>query len=186
MTDSPEPLARPGQTADDQPTGDQCPPPPVQQDYTDSSMPARSTSTTTVVLALTAGALLLTTIAFAALWWSAKGERDDLQAEKTAEVAAANALPDLKAVADRYLKGTTLTYSGSGDSLDVTESYSSTVNDDALGKFLAELGFTKAVIDRMGHTRALDGTQTAEGRNVNVSWTYHPDDGLQMVFEVER
>ena len=38
----------------------------------------------------------------------------------------------------------------------------------------------------MGQTRALDGTQRAEGKNVNVSWTYHPDDGLQIVFEVDR
>jgi hypothetical protein len=43
-----------------------------------------------------------------------------------------------------------------------------------------------AVLQRISKTRALDGTQRAEGRNVNVSWTYHPDNGLGMVFEVEH
>ena len=35
----------------------------------------------------------------------------------------------------------------------------------------------------MSNTRAFDGTQEAEGKNSNVTWTCHPDDGLQMVFE---
>jgi len=34
--------------------------------------------------------------------------------------------------------------------------------------------------------RALDGTQRAAGHNVNATWTYHPDNGLQIVFEVEE
>ena len=38
----------------------------------------------------------------------------------------------------------------------------------------------------MARTRALDGTQDDSGHNVNVMWTYHPDTGRQMVFEVER
>ncbi len=37
---------------------------------------------------------------------------------------------------------------------------------------------------RMVETRALDGTQrTADG---SVSWTYHPDNGLQMVIDVSK
>lgn len=35
----------------------------------------------------------------------------------------------------------------------------------------------------MGKTRALDRTLEAEGKNCNVTWTYHPDDGWQMVFQ---
>ena len=31
--------------------------------------------------------------------------------------------------------------------------------------------------------RALDGTPASEGKNNNVSWPYHSDDGLQTVFE---
>ncbi|WP_395725436.1 hypothetical protein [Nakamurella sp.] len=52
-----------------------------------------------------------------------------------------------------------------------------------LSNLLNELGFSSPVLDRMGHTRALDGTRGAQGHNCNVTWTDHPDDGLQMVFD---
>lgn len=55
-----------------------------------------------------------------------------------------------------------------------------------LRSMLGELGFSSAVLDRMGNTRALDGTREAQGKNCNVTWTFHPDDGLQMVFEADR
>ena len=45
-----------------------------------------------------------------------------------------------------------------------------------------ELGFSSAAVQRMGQTRALDGTQEADADHVNVPWTFHPDDGLQAVF----
>lgn len=38
-------------------------------------------------------------------------------------------------------------------------------------------------MSRIGNTRALDGTLTAEGDHVVASWTYHPDDGLSIVLE---
>ena len=45
------------------------------------------------------------------------------------------------------------------------------------------LGMPDSVTSRMGHTRALDGTQTADWDVFSVSWTYHPDDGLGAIFE---
>ena len=50
---------------------------------------------------------------------------------------------------------------------------------------LTDFGFSGATIARMHNTRAPDGTPTAEGDNVNVTWTYHPDSGLQVVFELD-
>jgi hypothetical protein len=38
----------------------------------------------------------------------------------------------------------------------------------------------------MTRTRALDGTQDARRQSVNVTWIYHPDCGLQMVFEADQ
>ncbi|MFP4512489.1 MAG: hypothetical protein ACLFRV_06040 [Acidimicrobiales bacterium] len=55
-----------------------------------------------------------------------------------------------------------------------------------LDVYLEQLGFSPAVSERMGRTRALDGTQSAHGDGVNVTWTYHPDNGLQAVFEREE
>lgn len=54
-----------------------------------------------------------------------------------------------------------------------------------LEDLLDKLGFSSAVLGRMEQTRALDSTQEAEGDGVNVTWTYHPDDGLRLVFERE-
>ncbi|SMX91239.1 hypothetical protein [Brevibacterium linens] len=45
------------------------------------------------------------------------------------------------------------------------------------------LGMPDSVSSRMGQTRALDGTQTAEWDSFSVSWNYHPDDGLGAIFE---
>lgn len=53
----------------------------------------------------------------------------------------------------------------------------------ALDYILGELGFEDAVRRRMVETRALDGRQTAENDNFRASWTFHPDDGLQILFE---
>lgn len=56
----------------------------------------------------------------------------------------------------------------------------------AVETFLEQLGFTPAVFERMNRTRALDGTQSATSDLANVTWTYHPDKGLQAVFEREE
>lgn len=45
------------------------------------------------------------------------------------------------------------------------------------------LGMPDSVSSRMGQTRALDGTQTADWDTFTVSWNYHPDDGLGAIFE---
>lgn len=52
-----------------------------------------------------------------------------------------------------------------------------------LGSMLDDLGFPSGTMSRIGSTRALDGTQDAEGDGVEASWTYHPDDGLRIVIE---
>jgi len=54
---------------------------------------------------------------------------------------------------------------------------------NAVNSILEELGFGQNVRQRMNSTRALDGRQFAENENFQVSWTFHPDDGLQVLFE---
>lgn len=49
---------------------------------------------------------------------------------------------------------------------------------------LAELDTPDSVISRMDSTRALDGRQAAEWNDLSASWSYHPDDGLDIVVEV--
>lgn len=46
---------------------------------------------------------------------------------------------------------------------------------------LTELDVPQSVIGQMSSTRALDGMQTATWDDYSVSWTYHPDDGLDLI-----
>lgn len=48
---------------------------------------------------------------------------------------------------------------------------------------LGALDMPDSVDARIGSTRALDGTQAAEWDDISASWTYHPDDGLNMILE---
>lgn len=50
-----------------------------------------------------------------------------------------------------------------------------TVND--------ELGFSGAVYQEMCETRAVDGRQSASNGKYEVSWTYHPDRGLEVLYQ---
>jgi type II secretory pathway pseudopilin PulG len=105
-------------------------------------------------------------------------------AEAQRESAAAQ-VPDLRAVANKHFKGV-VSVSGNADAVSITIQKNEVITAAVpLNRMLTELGFSSAVIDRMDKTRALDGTQNAEGKNCNVTWTYHPDDGLQMVFEAD-
>jgi hypothetical protein len=45
---------------------------------------------------------------------------------------------------------------------------------------IEELDVPDSVVDRIENTRALDGYQDATFGEFAASWTYHPDDGLNM------
>ena len=46
-----------------------------------------------------------------------------------------------------------------------------------------ELGFNGSVYSQMMHTTALMGRQSEGNSKYKVSWTYHPDDGLEVTYE---
>lgn len=47
------------------------------------------------------------------------------------------------------------------------------------------LGFSGAVLQRMQETTALNGVQTEESDSCTVTWTYHPDNGLEVIYEIK-
>lgn len=67
---------------------------------------------------------------------------------------------------------------------DIDDYYSSSATE-YIEKANLELGFTEALYSKMGRTRALDGTLTDENDKVKASWTYHPDKGLRVTYEVK-
>ncbi len=45
-----------------------------------------------------------------------------------------------------------------------------------------EMGFSESLYKSMLRTRALDGTQTEESDKIKVRWTYHPDNGMEVIY----
>lgn len=54
---------------------------------------------------------------------------------------------------------------------------------DAIEDINVELGFSDFVFEKMGETRSVDGRQEEENDKYKVSWTYHPNDGLEVMYE---
>lgn len=46
------------------------------------------------------------------------------------------------------------------------------------------LKLPSSVAEKMSSTRALDGMQSQNCGDFTVSWTYHPDNGLKVIYEV--
>ena len=49
-----------------------------------------------------------------------------------------------------------------------------------------KLGFSESLYQKMISTNALQGRQTAENEFVTVEWTYHPDNGLHVIYEIKK
>ena len=63
--------------------------------------------------------------------------------------------------------------------IDDYSDYTAYLKIEAVNK---DLGFSAAVFDDMGSTRALDGKQTAESSKAIATWRYHPDNGLEVTY----
>lgn len=64
--------------------------------------------------------------------------------------------------------------------------YNTAVERDSLNaiKFVNEkLGFSDSLYQKMLSTTALMGRQTEENKKFIVSWSYHPDKGLEVMYE---
>ncbi len=49
-----------------------------------------------------------------------------------------------------------------------------------------ELGFSSSLWNRMGETSSLDGRQDDETDKYTVSWKYHPNNGMEVTYEVKE
>lgn len=65
--------------------------------------------------------------------------------------------------------------------------YYSRYEDEATAAIVATNSFLNlpaSVTEKMSSTRALDGMQSQNCGDFTVSWTYHPDNGLRVIYEV--
>ena len=49
-----------------------------------------------------------------------------------------------------------------------------------------KLGFSSSLFQRMLSTRAIDGRMTESNEYVSISWHYHPDKGLYVLYEINE
>ena len=66
-----------------------------------------------------------------------------------------------------------------------TKQRSSGMSVQDLRCILKKLGASDAVISRMSATRAIDGMQDGRWDGISASWTYHPDDGLNITLTMD-
>lgn len=101
---------------------------------------------------------------------------------------------DLEDAYNDYCDSSYATLSNDGTSLMIdTNPYDiddgdSDYEDDAIKAILNvndALGLPDSVATRMGETRSIDGTQSYEGEGYYVTWHYHPDQGLEVVYSEE-
>ena len=65
--------------------------------------------------------------------------------------------------------------------------YYNIYEDDAISAIQAinlYLSLPASLLEKMSSTRALDGTQTQNCGKYTVTWNYHPDNGLKVIYEV--
>jgi hypothetical protein len=123
--------------------------------------------------------IIVTVIAFAilgAVGLAIKaGSNDDKSEAKALTLEEAEAVVTSNDI-DLEDDGASLFIDGDGE-----ESTGASIDDIVL--VLVALDTPDSVVNRMSNTRALDGMQEATWGNFNATWTYHPDDGLDIIIE---
>lgn len=98
--------------------------------------------------------------------------------------------PDLQAIYLQYCDPSYASVAADGSYLSIDTDPDSSYLDyeeEALLAIFAvneELDIPDSVIEKMGSTRALDGVQTQICGDIEVRWSYHPDNGLEVIYSL--
>lgn len=107
----------------------------------------------------------------------------------TCTIQTEEAGPDFESVYSEYCSSTWASVASDGSYLSVDtnpdniDDYTEYEAYLALYSINSALGLPESLIEKMGQTRALDGRQTETYDKITVSWTYHPDNGLEVMYE---
>lgn len=99
--------------------------------------------------------------------------------------------PDMREIASEYADDSFCTVADDGSYIEIDTDpydlgeYVTSGSLDAVRKINGELGLSESVYAHMTSTRALDGMQTYDDDKVEVRWTYHPDNGLEIIYSVK-
>ncbi len=56
---------------------------------------------------------------------------------------------------------------------------------DAIEQVNSDLGFSSALLEKMKKTTAIQGVQSDSNEKYVVTWSYHPDNGLEVIYEIK-
>ena len=106
------------------------------------------------------------------------------QAKPKATASATKAVPPIQAAVQKCSPfdvgdaGHSVTLDGQGkDETDDTTK----ATTEQIACILVALKAPDFVIGKMDSTRALDGMQSAEWGGISATWTYHPDNGMDLI-----
>ncbi len=109
----------------------------------------------------------------------------------TCTLTVTAAKPDLKKVYDANCDPAYATVASDGSYLfidtnpaDVEDFFSQNAYGEIMSVNL-DLGLPETVLNKMGQTRSIDGMQSYSTEDIEVSWTYHPDHGLEVTYSVK-
>ena len=100
--------------------------------------------------------------------------------------------PDLKSIYNKYCDSTFATLAADGSYLSIDTNPKNIKNHTESNAITAILSVNQALnlpdslVEKMSSTRALDGIQSSEYDGIEVSWSYHPDNGLEIIYELKK
>lgn len=121
---------------------------------------------------------------------NSKNNNDDYDYEDY-EVEESGYEYDFEAIYDEYLDSSYAKVASDGSYLKIDtnpDDYSDYSNDDAVNGVIETvyaLDLPSSLIEELSSTRALDGRLSKTYGNITVSWSYHPDNGLEILFTQE-
>jgi hypothetical protein len=108
------------------------------------------------------------------------------QADKAAAAAAANAAAKDARLSDAYNScagrdtANTVELDDDGNSI-IVDTRSEYTSMDGVACVLNELGTPDSIVSSIDHTTAMMGSRDEENDGLSYSWSYHPDNGLNLV-----
>jgi hypothetical protein len=135
-----------------------------------------------LVVAGMAGAVLVAGVGGFALGRSTATDGESPIAAAEAAAASQVRLRDAYDSCSSRDTGSTLTLADGGDAI-VVDTGSEYGSPTGMNCVLAELDTPQSITAQMGRTTAMMGVQDAEDDGLTYSWSYHPDNGVNMVIE---
>lgn len=109
----------------------------------------------------------------------------------TCTVVVTPAGPDLQAIYNEYCTSTFADIASDGSYLSVDTNPSDKDDYTSYEAYLAimsineALGLPESVLNRMNQTRSMDGIQSYSNDDLEITWTYHPDRGLEVNYSLK-